>query len=233
MLAARQTQQTETPTVVFNNQPVNLLMPSGLVLLCPSLDQTFTLPSWKANASTDILEDSLPAYSPNYPTCELWPSNPPRARLYCEADMLAHPLVSPITVRSWAGSPPMWIAAGAGERLLDGAKLLAQTAAHQGVTVLFEEYEAMPHTWPIVFRTWPQTTFYIEHSASACTRFTSGGNRRLATEGKRIKLGTLETETLDVLHLTSLSVLDMKERMRDHIRSLKPFTGAVGGKASL
>ncbi|KAL8849396.1 MAG: hypothetical protein Q9221_005634 [Calogaya cf. arnoldii] len=106
ILSARQTQQTEFPTVIFNSQPTSLLMPAGLVLLSPSLDQTMTLPSFKTNASTDILQDFNPAYDPDYPVCELWPSNPRRANLYCDADMLAHPLVSPVTARSWADVHP-------------------------------------------------------------------------------------------------------------------------------
>ena len=34
--------------------------------------------------------------------------------------------------------------------LVDEGKFIAQRAAEQGVTVLFEEYEAMPHEFPML-----------------------------------------------------------------------------------
>ena len=96
-------------------------MPSGLALLCVAPDQTASLPSWTINASSDIFEDTHPALDPEFPTCDLWPTKPPRGNVYCEVSMLNHLLVSPVVAHDWVGSPPIWIAAGDGERLLDGA----------------------------------------------------------------------------------------------------------------
>ena len=42
------------------------------------------------------------------------------------------------------------MATGGGERLADGARSVAQTAARQDVAVVWEEYEAMPHLWPSI-----------------------------------------------------------------------------------
>lgn len=121
ILAARRQQKTANPTVLFHGRHVELKMPSGLALLCVAPDQTASLPSWTINASSDIFEDTLPALDLKFPTCDLWPTKPPRGNIYCEASMLNHPLVSPVVAHDWVGSSPIWIAAGGGERLLDGA----------------------------------------------------------------------------------------------------------------
>jgi len=48
----------------------------------------------------------------------------------------------------------MWFAGGQ-ERFADSAKLAAERAARQGVQVWYEEYEEMPHDFPIMSATWP------------------------------------------------------------------------------
>ena len=168
ILAARKIQNSVKPTVLFNGRHVELSMPSGLAILSPASDQTASLPSWSSNASSNIFEDTLPALDPRFPACELWPTKPPRGNLYCEVSMLTHPLVSPVVAREWNGSPPMWIAAGGGERLRDGARFLAKNAADQGVIVVWEEYEAMPHLWAILFPKWPHARLCWENCARAC-----------------------------------------------------------------
>lgn len=82
--------------------------------------------------------------------------------------MLNHPLVSPATAQNWIGCPPLWIAVGSGERLIDGAKAVAQNAASQGVTVAWTEYEEMSHLWPLLFRTWPQSQLCLQSWAHSC-----------------------------------------------------------------
>lgn len=223
ILAARRKQETENPTVLFHGRNVELLMPSGLALLNLAPDQTASLPSWSANASSDIFEDTLPALDPKFPTCELWPTKPPRGNLYCEVSMLNHPLVSPVVARSWVGSPPMWIAVGGGERLADGARFLAQSVARQGVAVVWEEYEAMPHLWPLLFATWPQTQRCWKHWARACTSFAEG--RPVASSGNRMEVGNLQSREVDLHTLTRLSMDDVLGYMKDHQKNTKPFTG--------
>ena len=132
-------------------------MPAGLALLGAAPDVIGSLPSWSKNAPSDIFyQDGLPAVSPDFSPCEIWPTKPPRAPTYCETSMLSHPLVLPVTAREWKGSPPVWFATDGAERLADGAKSVAQTAARQGVVVHWEEHEAMPHLWPMLFKSWPQ-----------------------------------------------------------------------------
>lgn len=223
ILAARKKQKTENPTVLFYGRPVELLMPSGLALLNLAPDQTASLPSWSANSHSDIFEDTLPALDPKFPSCELWPAKPPRGNLYCEVSMLNHPLVSPLVAQSWVGSPPMWIALGGGERLADGAKFLAQNAARQGVVVIWEEYEAMPHLWLLLFTNWPQTQRCWSHWARACTSFAKG--TPVSSSGSRVEVESLRSIEVDVFALTDLSMDDVQDYMRNHQKNAKPFTG--------
>lgn len=223
ILAARGKQETETPTVIFHGRRVELLMPSGLAFLNLAPDMTGSLPSWSANASSDIFEDTLPALDHRYPTCELWPAKPPRGALYCEVSMLDHPMVSPIVARSWVGCPPMWIAIGGGERLADGARFLAQNAARQGVAVVWEEYEAMPHLWPLLFPTWSQSQRCWRNWARACGSFVKGAPA--APKGNRMEVGSLQSREVDILALTRLSMDEVLGYIRKHQNDVKPFTG--------
>ena len=223
ILAARRQQGTEIPIVRFHGRHVELKMPSGLSFLSLSPDQTLSPPSWSADVSSDIFPDTLLALDPRYPTCELWPAEPPRGNLYCEVSMLDHPLVSPLTARDWVGCPPIWIAIGGRERLIDSARFVAQNAARQGVTVVWEEYEAMPHIWPLLFPTWPQTLRCWENWARACSSFASGAST--TTSGNRFQVGSLQSQQIDIFILTNLSMDDVLGYMSNHQKKVKPFTG--------
>lgn len=48
----------------------------------------------------------------------------------------------PALAKTWAGTPPMWLASGE-EQLLDGGKAVARRAALQGVNVTCTQFEAM------------------------------------------------------------------------------------------
>ena len=112
ILSAQNLQKTKTPTVLFHGRDVELSLPAGLALLSVAPDQTASLPSWTVNADSDIFEDKLPALDPKYPTCALWPTNPPRGNLYCETPMLNHPLVSPVTAKAgWDAPRSGWLLA--------------------------------------------------------------------------------------------------------------------------
>ncbi|KAG6061979.1 hypothetical protein E4U32_002714 [Claviceps aff. humidiphila group G2b] len=81
--------------------------------------------------------------------CSIWPANPPRKFMYAADDIMTHPLVSPVMRRDWVGFPPVYFCAG-WERLAYEAKFVAQKLERDGVKVVFEEYEAMPHCFALV-----------------------------------------------------------------------------------
>ena len=138
--------------------------------------------------------------------------------------MLDHPLVSPVVAQSWVGSPPMWMAVGGGERLADGPKFLAQNAAGQGVTVVWEEYEAMPHLWPLLFKSWPQNQRCWEGWSRACSQFANGVS--VAAKGQNTEVESLRSYHFDVLNLTPLSMHDIQRCLRDHRKTIEPFKGS-------
>ncbi|KAL8768876.1 MAG: hypothetical protein Q9203_004809 [Teloschistes exilis] len=224
ILTARRLQKTDgDPSVIFHGQRVPIPTPAGLTLLSPAPDQTLSLPSFMANADSDILADRLPVLDRNFPACELWPSDPPRGNLYCNVSMLDHPLVSPVVTPSWIGCPPLWIALGGGERLLDGTRLVAQGAANDGVVVRWKEYECMPHIWPFVFPTWRQSRHCWEAWAKACKLLGSGW--LVTSRATHIKKDSLEEQDIDGCALTSLSMAEARACMENHQKNARPYTG--------
>ena len=206
-------------------------MPLGLVCLSASLDLLGSLPSWSRNAASDIFSDMVPPLRPNFPTCKLWPTKPPRGHFYCETSMLAHPLVNPITARSWEGSPPIWFAMGGGERFADGVKSIAKIAASQGVIIVWEEYQSMPHLGPMLFKSWPQAQHCWERWAEIC--ISSATKAPVTTKGLRWELKSLQSSKVNVLNLTQLSVDDIQAYVRRHQANVRVFTGEESAKASL
>jgi acetyl esterase/lipase len=130
-------------TYKFNGRDVTIPLPAGIATIGMSGDQISSLPSYRNNSKHDIFV-GIPWEWPDYPSCDLWPAQPPRISVYFENLSTCHPLISATLIRDWTGSPPMWF--GIGEELaLDSAKLMAQRASAQGVTVVWKEFEAMPH----------------------------------------------------------------------------------------
>ncbi|KAL9117879.1 MAG: hypothetical protein Q9187_005579 [Circinaria calcarea] len=227
ILTLRKLQSRNNPTLQFHDQKVEIPMPAGIAGISGGTDQTLALPSWMENAKFDWLADEAPSTRPGFRSCEIWPSTPPRAHIYCDAALLPHPLISPTAAESWEGAPPMWIASGQ-ERLTDSVKVIAQTAAKQGVCVLWEEYEAMPHTWPMILENLPQTELCFKHCARACESFVSQGGEKPASGGFYISVEKLETRAVDVNALTSLTVEEARKLMKD-----KSKTGSQAARRSL
>ena len=184
------------------------------------------------NGKYDILRDVPPTALPWFPKDSVWPSDPPRWDPYCYDSALSHPLVAPATALSWAGAPAMWLACGQ-ERLADGVKIIAQTAARDGVPVLWEQYQSMPHTWAQVFPQWPQSVRCFESWAQACKRFGEGGKIRKESYSKNIKAWDGEAEVVRVQELTSLTLVKARETMNEKRREKQQSTGNKRIKASL
>ena len=221
------------PTIRFHNRNVAVQMPAGITLLSVDGDKTQALPSWIENGKYDILRDVPPTAQPDFPKDSIWPSDPPRTDPYCHDSALCHPLISPAAAVSWAGAPPMWIACGQ-ERLADAAKIIARTAAQDGVCVLWEEYQSMPHTWAQIFPRWPQSIQCFASWAQACKRFGEGGNIGGESHGRYIKVENGKIEMISVQGLTSLTPAKALEAMNKKRRGKQQHVvGDKGIKASL
>lgn len=144
--------------ITFNSEPVTLPLPlpAGLALASPWTDLTRSLPSLHSNAHYDYLpppsaQSYTPGQAPNPRPCAAWPRLPPRADLYCQGEMLDHPLVSPLAVPAagWAGAPATYFLAGE-EELSDEIGVVARRVARAGAPVRHEAFEAMPHVFAMV-----------------------------------------------------------------------------------
>ena len=198
----------ETPTVTFHGKKVSIPLPAAVTLSSPSMDLTRSLQGSTAH-KWDYLPPSTksPALSP---PCAVWPSDPPRAELFCEASILCHPLVSPLSAPSWAGSPPIFVACGE-EKLTDEAKLFAQKAARDGVAVVWEQYEAMPHCFAQVLVGTPEAESCFAGLGEFVKRIADG--EEVATKGEFVEALTVKRRDVDVRSLLEMSDEDIREGM--------------------
>ena len=198
-------------SILWNGQPRDVPIPAGLALCSPWADVTHSSPSCEANASYDYLP--APSHDVQYPPCAIWPADPPRRHLYAEQCMLAHPLVSPLVARSWEGSCPMYIGTGT-ELLTDEDKALAAQVARQGVPVVFEEYEAMPHCFAMILKSLPASTRYLDRWAGFIRDVVEDPGR-VKTKGVVVKPKTLEEEAVEVTGLVPWTFEEVRERVRE------------------
>ncbi|KAF7585251.1 hypothetical protein BBP40_011552 [Aspergillus hancockii] len=198
-------------SIIFHGQPIEPAVPAGLALLSPVTELTNAFPSYERNQRSDIFPvpvEKLPYLNRSFPTCPIWPTRPPRANLYCEAGMLAHPLASPVAFDDWTGSCPLWLASGQ-EQIVDGTRLLAQVAHAQGVSVTLQEYEGMPHTSFFVFHQAPQAKKIMKDWADAILLF--AGGRKRTSSVSFIHAKGLVAESMDVERLVSFTVAEAWE----------------------
>ena len=143
---------TETSTILFHGTGVPVPLPAGMATLSGWFDVARAMPSVRANQIWDYLPpvDHDNALS-QLPNDDIWPTTPPRGDIFCDLSLLCHPLVSPMISKDWSGCPPMYLMTGELELLVDENMLVAVKAAEHGVTIVWEQYEAMPHAFPMAF----------------------------------------------------------------------------------
>ncbi|TLD06557.1 uncharacterized protein PgNI_08214 [Pyricularia grisea] len=135
--------------ITWHGSTVTVPIPAGCAVNSPWMDMTLSSPSWTKNSKWDYLP-SDEGLDDRRPACAAWPATPPRRSIYVDDAMILHPLASPLAASNWAGSPPVYVCTG-WELLADEDRLLAARLEQAGVPVVFEEYEAMPHCFALVF----------------------------------------------------------------------------------
>jgi acetyl esterase/lipase len=158
------------PKVHFHGAEIAVPFPAGIAMNSPWLDINRSMPSIWSNAKYDYLPPPLETGDPEPLPCDIWPTNPPRADLFCDGTALCHPLVSPLAALDWKNAPPVFIVTGE-ECLSDEDKILAQRMHSQGVKVLWEQYEAMPHVFAMVFEKTKVSNMSFDGWASAIKSF--------------------------------------------------------------
>ncbi|KAJ4993951.1 Esterase [Stagonosporopsis vannaccii] len=209
-----------TPTVTFHGATVEIPLPAGVAMTSPWLDITRGLPSVEGQVQYDYLPPPSQTDTREFPPCDMWPANPPRADLYCEGSALCHPLVSPLAARDWSASPPLFFSVGQ-EMLRDEGAVLAQRAVGQGVSVVWREFEAMPHCFAMLLESNPGASVHYKEFAAFCREVVEG--KGTVTSGEYIKAKSLEKSQLDVktelTDLTDEQVVHFMRKGRERIEA--------------
>ena len=200
-------QSTEKPTIRFNGRDVALPVPAGVATLSAYGEIARALPSWTTDRQYDIFnfdpKNPIIWTRPDFPADAVWPSSPPRGDLYCDSTMLCHPLVSPAIAQDWTGAPPMLLLLGE-EKLADCINLIAQRATAQGVKVVWQQFEAMPHIFPLLLQKMPQAQICYEHWANFCTQCVEEPGKVKST-GTLVDCKTLHERAMNLKSLTMLT----------------------------
>ncbi|KAH7323758.1 acetyl-hydrolase [Rhexocercosporidium sp. MPI-PUGE-AT-0058] len=203
--------------ITWNGEGRDIPLPAGVATCSPWADITHSSPSCSTNKKYDYLPSLAETNtSERYRADSIWPSSPPRKNLYAEDAVLTHPLVSPLAAKSWEGSCPLYIETGQ-ELLTDEARHVACKAAKQGVRVLYEEFETMPHCFAMVLETLPASRLFFEGWAGFIKQVTVGGGE-VVTSGKIVKPKTLETRSVEVGKLSERSDEEVLTKMKERVR---------------
>ncbi|KAI4604182.1 hypothetical protein KJ359_000310 [Pestalotiopsis sp. 9143b] len=181
-------------------------LPAGLALLSPWVDAVQSLPSLITNLKWDYLPPPS-LLSINVPSDSIWPASPPRRHIYVDDAYLLHPLASLQLADSWEGSPPIYICTG-WECLADEDKYLSSKLTKDGVTVVFEEYEGMPHVFPFLLGQLPGSkkcldeitkfiTSAVENPSSVTSKYTC------------VKAKTCDESEIDIKSLSPYTIEEL------------------------
>ncbi len=165
--------RTGQTTIPFHGKDVALQPPAGVAGNSPWLDVSHSLPSIYSYAQYDYL--SPPASAPQPPSCSLWPTTPPRAEIFCNANILSHPLVSPLAAHpdQWTSHPPSFMITGY-EMLTDSILVTSRRLFQSNTYVEVRGYEGMPHTFGLVFPTTAASRDCFKRWADFCVDAVNG-----------------------------------------------------------
>lgn len=184
-------------------------LPAGVAVNSPWLDIVQSMPSWERNRNWDYLPPPKPLGAKQPPPDDIWPAKPPRKHLYVEDDYMLHPLVSLQLNASWKGSPPIYMCTG-WECLADEDRYLASKLNQDGVTTVFEEYEAMPHVFAVLFPRLEEA----RRCLTGWSRFIVAATEdpeRIQTSYTTIKAKTIDEINISVDGLTKFSEKDVRD----------------------
>ena len=190
-----------------------LPLPAGAALNSVWCDLTRAMPSIDTNYHYDYLPPPMTNDQvARFPADSIWPTDPPRGDLYCEVNMLCHPLVSPIAAKDWSGSCPLWL--GCGEEMLgDEGKIIASRAADQGVKVQWAQWGTMPHCFALILIGSPMGKRYFQDWAGFASKVVVSNGQQIETGGIFFEAKTQKEVPVDVQTLSPLSDEEMRSRM--------------------
>jgi acetyl esterase/lipase len=210
-------------TIKFHGVDVAIELPAGVALNSCWADLSRSMPSIHKNAQFDYLDPPTgEGISKTDPLPDgVWPARPPRAEIFCNASMLAHPLVSPLAAHPdlWKGMPPAWLCLG-NEGLEDEITILARRMHQGGGAVRFVGYEGMPHCFAMIFPASPKGKDCYQRQADFMTDVVTGAGPA-SSEAVWVKAfsNPPDPKELDFEHLSKITDQEVSsaiERMRDH-----------------
>lgn len=122
--------------------------------------------------------------------------------------------------RSWEGSPPVYICTG-WEILALEDKFFAKKLRGQGLTVVFEEYEGMPHCFALILDRIPSAARCFEGWAGFIRDAVERGS--VTSKAVGVKAKTLEEAELDFEDLSD----DTEESIRARVQEKAGMTMAA------
>ncbi|KAL2146763.1 hypothetical protein VTI28DRAFT_2598 [Corynascus sepedonium] len=206
-------------TVLWHGASRAIPLPAGVAVNSPWMDMTHSSPSCATNAAFDYLPtlDQQLAAEAKRPPCAAWPVSPPRRHLYAPDSLLGHPLVSLLLARSWVGAPPVYVCAG-WELLADEGKFAAHKMWREGVKVVWEEYEAMPHCFAMIFPYLREARRCLEGWAGFIKGVVEGGPEALESRFLTVKARSLEEVAVEPQTLWADSEEVVAERFWRKVR---------------
>ncbi|RYO80537.1 hypothetical protein DL764_009888 [Monosporascus ibericus] len=190
-------------------------LPAAVTASSPWLDIVQSMPSWGSNSKWDYLPPKSTLAAEQPPPDDVWPANPPRRHLYVDDAYLLHPLVSLQLNRSWEGSPPIYICCG-WECLADEDKYLVSKLIKDSVPVVFEEYEAMPHVFPLIIPHRPESRRNLQGWSNFIKRAVDDATK-IEPSYTTIKAKTLQEVAIDTTKLSPYSEEDVRDMARDRV----------------
>lgn len=205
--------------IQWNGEDREVPLPAGVACNSPWMDITHSSPSCETNAKYDYLPArSINPRGPEFPPCSIWPADPPRMNIYAEDAVLCHPLVSPLAAKSWEGSCPLWIETGQ-ELLSDEDIYVAMKAARQGVKVIFEQFEAMPHCFAMIMEGLDNSKKCFD-LWSGFIRAAVEDPESIKTRGLRYNSKTVAATEVDVLAMNPFTDEEVVARMKDRVTEM-------------
>lgn len=200
-------------------------LPAGVGVNSPWLDITQSSDSCSRNAQFDYLPSIDKQRTTVFPACDAWPASPPRGQIYAADDLLAHPLATLLMARSWEGAPPTYVCTG-WELLADEDKFMAKKLRSQGVDVVFDEFEGMPHCFAIVLADTPAAKRCFDGWAGFLKKAAEGSGP-IESRACTVKAKTLEEVELRFEQLSDMSEEDMRSRVLAEVEVASMLPGAV------